>query len=100
MHRKQLHHIWPIQTPTGLRPAGGGNNLNQFVDTPSGTYMLRVYRNHSNAVRILCELSVLTQLEHAGLPFAVPAPIPTRSGELLAEMSEGLATLSSLQTRI
>lgn len=94
MEQEMLDQIWPIDVPTGLRPARGGNNLNRFVETPSATYMLRVYKNHKDPIRIRFELSILSQLDQMNLPFSVAAPIPTRSGELMAELPEGLATLT------
>jgi homoserine kinase type II len=76
----------------------GTNNLVQRVETPGGSFVLRVYRNHTDPGRLRFEHDVLVHLRAAGLPFAVPAPLPTRSGDLsvrlLAQNGKALATLT------
>jgi homoserine kinase type II len=50
------------------------------VDTPAGAYVLRVYRNTADAERVGYEHALLRALQGAGLPFAVPCPVPTPAG--------------------
>lgn len=82
------------------RLANGTNNEMQWVETPGGSYVLRVYRNHADLARLRFEHDVLRQLQAASLPFAVPAPIPTEAGasyvRLTTEEGESLATLTAL----
>ncbi|HKD74540.1 MAG TPA: phosphotransferase, partial [Ktedonobacterales bacterium] len=65
---------------------------------PSGEYVLRVYRGHADVGRVRNEQALLAQLQAAELPFAVPAPLPTRTGATIAHVhdsdSDALATLS------
>jgi homoserine kinase type II len=80
--------IWDLPGNTTLAPLtrGGYNNHLFRVTLPDGQspYVLRVYGNHSNPRLIEHELSILLQLARARLPFAVPAPVFTRRGELCA----------------
>lgn len=81
---------WSLRGPWHLTPlAQGVNNPVQRVDTPDGSYVLRVLHNYSaswNFDRLRFEQAVLAGLRDAGLPFAVPALIPTAQGELWATL--------------
>jgi len=73
---------WPVPPSRTLRPTDAGlNNLSRLVDTPIGSYFLRVYQNTDDIARIRYEHALLLQLQHAGLSFAVPQPLATREGE-------------------
>lgn len=92
---------WGLPDPLRLTPlAHGTNNLVRRVETPLCAYVLRVYGNHADPARLRFEHAVLAQLQAAGLPFAVPAPIPTAAGELFLRVmdarGEELATLTAL----
>jgi len=97
-----LAPAWAIPGPWCLTPlAGGTNNRVYHVVTPvpSDAYVLRVYENHTDAARLRYESAILAALVDQHLPFAVPAPILTRSGELFARLPdaagrEALATLT------
>jgi homoserine kinase type II len=71
----------------------------QLVETSAGSYVVRLYRNHTDPARLRFECAVLAGLEASGLPFAVPTPIPTISGErytrLKDEQEDILVTLTS-----
>ena len=67
----------------------GTNNLTYLVGTPGGPYFLRVYRNTDDPARIRYEHALLAALQHAGLPFAVPAPLATDRGETYIEVEDG-----------
>lgn len=73
---------WSVPPSRTLRPTDAGlNNLSRLVDTPTGSYFLRVYQNTGDTARIRYEHALLLQLQHAGLSFAVPQPLATREGE-------------------
>ncbi len=100
MDLTNLWQHWPMPGPWQIRPlAGGTNNLIQLVEMPdAGRAVLRIYQNHADLKRLRYEHAVLARVQAAGLPFQVPAPIPTRSGEtfvrLPGEDGEVLAVLS------
>src|SRR5260221_4693000 len=101
MDLSSLQQAWALHGPWHLAPlAYGTNNLVQRVQTPAGSYVLGVYRNHADLSRLRFEAAILTRLQGAGLAFAVPAPIPTAAGEpyerLTTEEGEALATLTPL----
>src|SRR5260221_401683 len=101
MDLSSLQQAWALPGPWHLAPlAYGTNNLVQRVQTPAGSYVLGVYRNHADLSRLRFEAAILTRLQGAGLAFAVPAPIPTAAGEpyerLTTEEGEALATLTPL----
>jgi homoserine kinase type II len=96
-----LLDAWRLGEPRQLSPmAGGTNNVIMRVQTPDGEYVLRVYGNHADPLRLRFEREVLTRLESAQLPFAVPAPLPTTAGERFVRFErddgEVLATLTHL----
>jgi homoserine kinase type II len=92
---------WNVAAPRRLSPlAHGTNNLVLRVESPGADYVLRVYANHADLERLRFEHAVLSRLQAAHLPFAVPAPLLTSTGEYYAraatESGEALATLTSL----
>ncbi|HLN64870.1 MAG TPA: phosphotransferase [Symbiobacteriaceae bacterium] len=90
---------WPIPEPWTLRPQSGGiNNQTHLVDTPAGAYFLRIYRPDAALTRVQYELDVLHALQAEPLPFGVPSPVRTRSGDLLARVPgpDGAETLATL----
>jgi Ser/Thr protein kinase RdoA (MazF antagonist) len=97
----ELLDAWRLGEPRQLSPiAGGTNNVILRVQTPDGGYVLRIYGNHADPLRLQFEREVLTRLESAQLPFTVPAPLPTTAGERFVrferEDGEALATLTHL----
>ena len=98
MNGDELRQFWPIPEPWSILPITQGvNNLTQVIETPSGSYILRAYRRDRPLERIRYELHVLKSLRAQALPFQVPSPIPTVTGELFAVLSE---TVLSLSTRL
>lgn len=73
---------------TALRK--GTNNDVQRVTTPRGDFVLRLYHNTAHGItdRLRLEQALVAGLSAAHLPFAVPIPIPTTTGE----MSAGITT--------
>ncbi len=89
MDRDHLLAAWTLPGPWVTRSAlAGANNRTSFVTSPAGTFVLRVYLNAGDPLRILVEHELLTHLAHRSLSFAVPAPIVTRSGATLISMGE------------
>lgn len=87
---------WTLRGPVTLRPVeAGGNNLTHFVDTPAETYFLRTYKNHADPERVRSELALLDHLGRAGLPFDMPVPVRTSSGELMAQVDGEMLVLTS-----
>lgn len=89
----ELSGIWDVPAGCVLRPLGRGYNnyLYRLHDSAGASlpYVLRVYGNHANPKYIQHEMDVLAQLAKQALPFVVPAPIPTRRGELWALVDNG-----------
>ena len=95
MNWNELEQLWSISELWSVRPvAQGENNLTQIIETSSGNYVLRSYRNDRSLERIRYETSVLTHLQQKVLPFQVPAPIPTVTGEFFAILMGSIVTLS------
>ena len=88
---------WAIAPTRIERTSYGLNNDTYFVTAREGEFVLRVYRNTSEPRRVRDEHHLLGLLAMTELPFAVPAPTPTRDGDTLAvlETPDGprLATL-------
>jgi Ser/Thr protein kinase RdoA (MazF antagonist) len=81
---------WSLPAPRTLRQAvRGTNNLSRFVDTPAGSYLLRLYQNTSDPDALRHEHALLGVLQHMGLSFAVPLPLETRTGGTLASVAGG-----------
>lgn len=87
LHR--LPGAWGLPAPWTLTPAGGVNNTSAYVETPAGAYVLRVYRNTADAGRVGYEHALLRALQGAGLPFAVPCPVPTPAGATVVPVPAG-----------
>jgi homoserine kinase type II len=95
-----LQRAWGIAGPWRAEPlTRGTNNLVQRVETPTGSYVLRVYSNTTDAARLRFERDVLAQLTEAWLPFALPTPLPTLDGayflDVETEQGHALATLTA-----
>lgn len=69
--------------PWQFRPISqGANNLVQLVETPaSGSFVLRLVRNHSNIARLNYEFELLARLQALKLSFAVPDPVLISGGK-------------------
>jgi homoserine kinase type II len=94
-----LQRAWGIAGPWRAEPlTRGTNNLVQRVETPSGSYALRVYSNTTDAARLRFERDALAQLTEARLPFALPTPLPALDGAYFLDVETGqghaLATLT------
>lgn len=92
---------WAVPGPYHFSPLTiGTNNQVLRVDTPGGSYVLRVFGNHAEPERLRFEQAVLSLLAEAGLPFAVPALLPAITGDPVAVITTGeslaLVTLTPL----
>lgn len=101
MDLTSLRQAWPQLGMAQAEPlAGGTNNLMYRFDTDEGAYVLRISSGQVTARRLRYEYDILSQLESAHLPFAVPTPIPTAHGDIYAdspsEAGSALATLTPL----
>ena len=87
-----LRH-WSLPEPWTLAPASTGlNNTTLFVETPTGTYVLRLYEL-ADPAGVRFEHGLLAELAAAHLPFTLPAPVRTRAGETFAQVVVGGATV-------
>ncbi len=83
-----LWQAWPMFGPWQLRAGQHcANNLVQIVDThDAGSFVLRVYQHQRDIRRIRYEHALVAQLQAARLPFTVPHPVPTSSGETVVSV--------------
>lgn len=93
---------WPIAPrATPRRAPHGMNNDSYFITAREGEFVARVYRNTADSARVRDEHDLLARLAAQELPFAIPAPLRTESGDTLAvlESAEG-PRLAALFPRI
>jgi Ser/Thr protein kinase RdoA (MazF antagonist) len=75
---------WDLGGGCRLRASPGGKSrLTRFLDTPTGSYVVTAYEPGTSPERVRYEQALLTALGAAGVPFAVPVPVPARSGEAI-----------------
>lgn len=99
-----LRWAWPRTGEWLGEPAPltrGTNNLMYRVETTTGAYALRISGAQVDVERLRFECDILTRLEEAGLPFALPVPLATAKGDLWARVPSDadaapLATLTTL----
>jgi homoserine kinase type II len=90
-----VQQLWSIPEPWSIRSiTQGDNNLTRVIETPSGSYIARAYRSDRQLEQIKYEHCVLINLKQKLLPFQIPIPVPTISGELFAIISDTIVTLS------
>src|SRR5207302_10004489 len=95
---RALLAAWDLSAPIALRPAASGlNNRTYRVETPGGSYVLKVHQNTRDAERVRYEHAILLGLAAQPLSFRVPAPVVGRDGSTLAALDDGaLAALFPL----
>lgn len=71
------------------RAEGGWNNTTRLLRQAGGGVVLRIYETHRDRAKIEFEHEVLLLLSGQKLPFRIPVPVKTRSGETLVELSDG-----------
>jgi homoserine kinase type II len=86
---------WGIPADARLAVAEHGtNNRTMIVSAGNRRFVLRISQNLT-AEQVRAEHRLLARLRRADLPFAVPEPRPTRTGEYLVETGAGPATLTA-----
>jgi homoserine kinase type II len=109
MELASLQDAWPQTGAWLAQPqplTRGTNNLMYRVEAAQGAFALRVSGEHVDLRRLRFEHDILSQLDAAGLPFALPTLLLTAQGELAARMEQtadatgepALATLTPLIT--
>jgi Ser/Thr protein kinase RdoA (MazF antagonist) len=84
---------WGIPADAELARAERGSNNQTFAVTHGGVrWVLRISQNLS-AAQARAEHRLLGRVRAAGLPFGVPEPVVTLSGDTVAETPAGPATL-------
>jgi homoserine kinase type II len=84
---------WGISAGAAVaRTDRGTNNRTLQVTAGDRRWSLRISQNLSPA-QVRAEHRLLARLARAGLPFAVPAPVPLPDGSTVADTPDGPATL-------
>jgi homoserine kinase type II len=84
---------WGIGPGAELAAAArGSNNETILVTRGDRRWVLRISQNLS-ADQVLAEHRLLARLRRSDLPFAVPEPVPTVTGDPMVETAAGPATL-------
>src|SRR2546421_4128329 len=96
MNLAQLWRAWPIAGPWRLSPLSGGtNNLVWRAETADGErYVLRLFPDLTQLPRLRYEAALLSTLSNENLPFRLPLPIRTHSGESVAFLEQEEETLA------
>lgn len=85
---------WPVPAPWTIRPTQGGtNNRSVFVDSPAGSFFLRLSQDAGAPARIRYEHVLLRRLHEAGLSFSVPQPLATSAGETFVVTGDVVVSL-------
>ncbi|HEY5001876.1 MAG TPA: phosphotransferase [Ktedonobacteraceae bacterium] len=92
----QLWQAWPIAGPWHLSPLSGGtNNLVWRVETADREcYVLHLFPDLSQLPRRRYEAALLSALSNIDLPFRLPLPIKTHTGEDIAFLEHEAKTLA------
>jgi homoserine kinase type II len=88
-----LLSCWDIPPLARLTPTHGTNNQTFLVTAASVRLVLRISQNLT-AAQIRAEHRLLGRLRQAELAFAVPEPVPARTGGFLVETAAGPATVT------
>jgi homoserine kinase type II len=85
---------WGIPPQARLATTHGTNNQTFVVTAGSVRWVLRISQNLT-AAQVRAEHRLLARLREAGLPFAVPDPVPTLTGDFLTDTPAGPATVTN-----
>ncbi len=85
-----LWQAWPIAGPWYLSLLSGGtNNMVWRAETADGgSYVLRLFPDLIQLARLRYEVALLSALANVELPFRLPLPIRTRSGDSVAFLEQ------------
>lgn len=90
---------WMIDQPTQVQAlTSGTNNQVLLVATALRSYVLRLLPVSSDPTRLHFEQSVLQHLAGLALPFAVPTPLLTRTGERVARVQTAAGEMLAVLT--
>jgi homoserine kinase type II len=84
---------WGIPPWARFTAAHGTNNQTFVVRAGSLRFVLRISQNLT-AAQVRAEHRLLARLRQAGLPFAVPEPVPMLTGDFVAQTAAGPATVT------
>lgn len=80
----ELQKLWPLLGPSTLQPTRwGASNITYTVNAQAGKFILELYGEATSTAQIQYEHRLPSNLQKAGLSFAVSAPLPASSGETL-----------------
>ncbi len=100
MDRENLWTAWPIAGPWRMFPlVGGTNSLVWGAEATDGQlFVLRVVPDTAQIPRLHHEAALLEALHNQGLPFLLPIPLKTKSGDSVVsfEQEDGTAALATL----
>jgi homoserine kinase type II len=100
--KQAISNHWSFLAGAAFEPTAQGiGNATYFVDTPDHQFVLKFYATTTDTAQIHYEHSLLTFLEHANFPFAIPVPIHACSGEtFIAIEADGQALQVALLPRL
>jgi homoserine kinase type II len=85
---------WGIPSDAGLsRTERGTNNTTIIISLNDARWVLRISQNLT-AAQVAAEHRLLGRLSRAGLPFAVPEPVPALDGSTVIDTPSGPATVT------
>lgn len=93
---------WSFLAEATFEPtAQGSSQAIYFVDIPDNRFVLKLYAATTETAQIQYEHSLLTFLQSADLPFAIPVPICTASGKTFITVeANGLSLKAALLPRL
>ncbi|WP_199614124.1 phosphotransferase [Paenibacillus alkalitolerans] len=81
--------------------SSGVNNTTLYVEVEGNKYVLRIYETHKDESKVMIEHTVLAELsKYTALPFQVPQPVSTRSGQTVVRLNDGSDKIASLMRYI
>lgn len=85
-------HRWIVSTGKS-----GYNNTTRYIQIGEKKYILRIYETHKDESKVRVEHEVLLELNNtANLPFQIPVPILSKSGQTLIRLTDGSEKIACL----
>lgn len=92
IHLVDAYGLVPPVAPFVLNGQGVNNSVHG-IHTGAGDVVLKTYHTQDNVTVIAYEHDLLRWLAQAGLPFAVPTPLPARNGSTICDTPHGWQAL-------
>lgn len=94
MDISDLWRVWPVAGPWHINPLpGGANNHVWRADAKDGqSYVLRLSPDLARIPHVYYEAEPLQSLSSKNLPFHLPVPLKTNSGDLVAHFEQEQST--------